>query len=400
MYKSFINPTTDTPTSEILRRVMDQLNQAYEGRGYAYRKNEQVTLIHPTLEHGRIKDNNEKFLEAIEETISAAESFVDITTLQHISGRFEQAIVDSLNQAARKNRSKKPITVRITQGITAYYFSPVVPGLPSVSNFQTIQRALERGIDEKYRQNLVVYFVQDKTLSPLNFPDTFGWNHSKIVAVDGNQVVTGGHNMWEESYLNDTPVHDISLILKGESAIDAHHFVNDIWTGGTYSSYHPWNFAEEKLPVPVFSEADVVPKHRGGNLEAIALGQLTNGFGVSPIKASVLSFIATAKKSIYISQQELVAVIRPLRELPFKNLDTWLFENIGTSNSYQRELLRALGQKAIEKVKVNILTSNVGATASTVAKYNPDEVKRIIWAYVEDQSEENRRLFEENLTVG
>jgi len=40
------------------------------------------------------------------------------------------------------------------------------------------------------------------------------WNHAKLIAVDGLYLHTGGHNMWDQHYLQFHPVYDLSLELK------------------------------------------------------------------------------------------------------------------------------------------------------------------------------------------
>ena len=55
------------------------------------------------------------------------------------------------------------------------------------------------------------------------------WNHAKIVAVDGQYLHTGGHNMWDEHYLKSNPVHDLSLEIEGRVAKDGHDYANKQW---------------------------------------------------------------------------------------------------------------------------------------------------------------------------
>jgi len=55
------------------------------------------------------------------------------------------------------------------------------------------------------------------------------WNHSKVIAVDGKYLHTGGHNLWSDVYLKEDPVHDLSLEMEGDAAHDAHLFANDQW---------------------------------------------------------------------------------------------------------------------------------------------------------------------------
>jgi phosphatidylserine/phosphatidylglycerophosphate/cardiolipin synthase-like enzyme len=55
------------------------------------------------------------------------------------------------------------------------------------------------------------------------------WNHAKIVAVDGKHVHTGGHNLWDPVYLRKDPVHDTSIEMEGEVAVQAHLYANAQW---------------------------------------------------------------------------------------------------------------------------------------------------------------------------
>ena len=55
------------------------------------------------------------------------------------------------------------------------------------------------------------------------------WNHAKIVAVDGKEVYTGGHNLWDPVYLRKDPIHDTSIRMTGEVTVQAHLFMNEQW---------------------------------------------------------------------------------------------------------------------------------------------------------------------------
>jgi len=55
------------------------------------------------------------------------------------------------------------------------------------------------------------------------------WNHAKIIAIDGQHAIVGGHNMWTGDYLVDAPVHDVSLELSGPAARSAHRFADTLW---------------------------------------------------------------------------------------------------------------------------------------------------------------------------
>merc|ERR1719454_316866 len=55
------------------------------------------------------------------------------------------------------------------------------------------------------------------------------WNHSKIIAVDGKYLHTGGHNLWVPHYLKNDPVHDLSMQAQGRCTHDGHLYLNRQW---------------------------------------------------------------------------------------------------------------------------------------------------------------------------
>jgi len=57
----------------------------------------------------------------------------------------------------------------------------------------------------------------------------FSWNHAKIIAVDGQFLFTGGHNLWDPHYLKQDPVCDLSFELEGKVTLDAHQYANEEW---------------------------------------------------------------------------------------------------------------------------------------------------------------------------
>jgi len=74
------------------------------------------------------------------------------------------------------------------------------------------------------------------------------WNHSKLIAVDGKYLRTDGHNLWSDVYLQQEPVHDLSIELEGLVAQDAHKFANAYW-----------RFIEKKLDSKIGQIRDDIP---------------------------------------------------------------------------------------------------------------------------------------------
>ena len=59
--------------------------------------------------------------------------------------------------------------------------------------------------------------------------DSYSWNHSKIIAIDGAEAMVGGHNLWAQDYLMNEPVSDLSMHVKGPAAASAVRFIDRLW---------------------------------------------------------------------------------------------------------------------------------------------------------------------------
>lgn len=55
------------------------------------------------------------------------------------------------------------------------------------------------------------------------------WNHAKIFALNGSQLVTGGANYWAEYSQGQMLLFDLSMRIGGDAAIDAHEYANYLW---------------------------------------------------------------------------------------------------------------------------------------------------------------------------
>lgn len=54
--------------------------------------------------------------------------------------------------------------------------------------------------------------------------DPTSLNHGKIVVVDGQTLITEGHNLQTGEYLENSAVHDVSVELTGSAARSADRF--------------------------------------------------------------------------------------------------------------------------------------------------------------------------------
>ncbi|GKY95119.1 hypothetical protein MPSEU_000475800 [Mayamaea pseudoterrestris] len=203
------------------------------------------------------------------------------------------------------------------------------------------------------------------------------WNHAKIIAVDGLYLHTGGHNMWDQHYLQKNPVHDLSLELQGRVAHDGHLFANEQWkfieviqstrcgqcvdklpdylpilarTRVTVSEF-PRNVADE-FPPP-YSKAVGIPTRPPLNnaVPIITLGRY--GTLISRSRPSDDAFYAmfeSAQSSIRLAIQDLGPVCIPNTKLPL----------IGCV--WPKKTLTLLGMAMYERdVDVYIALSNPGS---------------------------------------
>lgn len=59
------------------------------------------------------------------------------------------------------------------------------------------------------------------------------WNHSKIIVVDGTEVLAGGHNLNMDLFRSYPPVHDLSVVAHGPAAYGSQQYLNKMWECGT-----------------------------------------------------------------------------------------------------------------------------------------------------------------------
>jgi len=149
------------------------------------------------------------FPEQLGNLLQKTERWCDCLSLGPPDGKFLQAFHDALKRLHEKN---KVIKVRMMFGNVVG--SPV--------NCQAVIERLTQGIP---RENTKLYLWVG------SWRKHFSWNHSKILAIDGKYLWTGGHNFLDQDYLQTDPVRDLSLHLQGPIAHDGHVYAN-----------HPWRF--------------------------------------------------------------------------------------------------------------------------------------------------------------
>ena len=229
----------------------------------------------------------------------ATQTHLEITTLSNPTWRFWTMMVNALTVLSQKNPAP---TVRIlmsgrnsTKPNADYPIQPVLDEITSEiqrlgGNMQNVH------IDIGYLSNGM----------------TVSWNHTKIVLVDGNRVIQGGHNMWDPDYLEDHPIFDASMEFYGEAAAATQAFVAELWSHvptKTFANYPPrtergWMGGDNPLRM-------TPPKLQAttrSDVKVIGLGRL-GSFGANPSDTAFHSLIQNAKDTLYLAQEDIFSRI-------------------------------------------------------------------------------------------
>jgi len=175
------------------------------------------------------------------------------------------------------------------------------------------------------------------------------WNHAKMVVVDGETAIVGGHNMWTKHYLQQAPVHDVSMRVSGTAAIHAAKFANMLWQ---HTCVPPTNLdaSAEVAGLPtrdaVCEPAQFpVPSGTGG-AKIITVARLGT-MGDLASDDALVALVDSAQTQVRLSLQD----IGP----------------IGLGAEWPEPYLRALGDALARGVDIDLVLTNVGATPGGLA---------------------------------
>jgi phosphatidylserine/phosphatidylglycerophosphate/cardiolipin synthase-like enzyme len=249
-----------------------------------------------------------RLLEAIEEICAGAESLLDIASLEPFaSGEFAAAIRRGLGRATRRGAAP---TVRILYGRHGYERQGFT--LQSFDDFNTFVAGLAS--DVPAASAVRIHACQMKTLHHATAPS---WSHAKIVAADGRRAIVGGHNLWHADYLGFAPVHDVSALIDGPAAGEAHAFLDQLW--GWVARHHERcpegvvahaiRWADGRIEPAGPPAAVERPAAVAGRISALAVGRLGGGVLADSRIANVGAAVAAiafrqARSSIRISQMD------------------------------------------------------------------------------------------------
>lgn len=358
------------------------------------------------------QSHSDWFPEKLGEMIGRTEAWCDVTSLGPPDGKFMECFRSGLATLAERSRGReKPVVVRMMFGN--------ITGMPV--NCSAVIKALTKDLPDDAHVHLWVGAWRKG----------FSWNHSKMIAVDGMYLHTGGHNLWDAHYLTNDPVHDLSIEFEGKVACDGHRFADQQWAfveskqrtcvGSVIDSmpdYLPMA-TKTRVTVSEYPEgvASVFPPHFNKDIVAgssnqsrsnekdvplISIGRQGTIVRKSrPSDDAILAMINSSKKIIRMTLQDLGPVCIPGSKVALPGL------------KWPKAYLAAIGKAIYERgVDVEIVLSNPnsipGGLNGTEANYGngwdcvdvaAEIVKRIQKQYTKVDDEKLRAMIAENLRI-
>jgi phosphatidylserine/phosphatidylglycerophosphate/cardiolipin synthase-like enzyme len=159
--------------------------------------------------------HSDALLLPVHDLVAGARHSVDIAALQPVpNSRFLAALRAGLSELSASGR---PVKVRVIVGQYP----------PDGADAMALLSSLTSGLTPRGRLSVSVAAMRSCTADQRC--RSFSWPHAKFIAVDGNEALVGGHNLWSEDYLVDRPVHDLSMRVRGPAAASASRFADRLW---------------------------------------------------------------------------------------------------------------------------------------------------------------------------
>lgn len=229
----------------------------------------------------------------VQELVASARQRVDVTLLQPApDGPFLDALRAGLQTLAQR---RQPVTVRLIVG----QYPPENVDVPA------FYKALTDGLD---LSRVTVAVAAFRSCIAFEDCDSYSWNHSKIISVDGVAVMAGGHNLWAKDYLADEPVSDLSMRVSGPAAASAARFADRLWDYVCANLGQKESIALMSSTGGCVSPPAVRTRAGRGGLPILAVGRLGAGITKDFANQSELArdlMLGAARREIVIVQQDL-----------------------------------------------------------------------------------------------
>lgn len=319
--------------SDLLRFLCRQDEGAEIGGCRPLKASVTVTGQAPGL---RATGHSDHVFDEMYKIMASGEQLVDVTSLSPPSGSYLGALRNAITYLASSGRR---VTVRLLFG--------TVPGEEGPLDSLQLVKDLTRDVEPGAPIRVYAGYFQSTFKS---------WNHAKIVAADGKSAMVGGHNLYNNAYLREEPVHDLSMLVSGPAAGHAHTFASREWrylcayanadscatrvrcvhhrtSEGLGFGCPPEGLAPPPSPTP-------------GGVRVLGVGRLGDiSFGDDPSDQAQMTLLAQAQRTIEISQQD-IGPVKIIGEL---------------SLPWPDDFMREVGAAMVRGVDVYIVLSNPGA---------------------------------------
>jgi len=253
------------------------------------------------------------------------------------------------------------------------------------------------------------------------------WNHAKIIAVDGQYLHTGGHNLWDQHYLKNDPVHDLSVEMEGGITRDGHRYADAQWDFIKKKQNTMVGWMIDKIPdyMPMVAETRVTisefPRrvapefppvfdatqmpNRGFVEECVPMISIGRygalNWKMRPADDAILAMINASQRVVHMALQDLGPVCLPNTKIPLPGL-VW-------PKTYMNALARAIWVRGVDvEIVVSHPNSMPGGLGPADANYGNGWtcvdvaayiIKRIVHSFPSADHGMLRKKVEENLRV-
>jgi len=346
-------------------------------------KDDAANLVDPKEGH------DDWFPDAMADILKRTNVWCDVLCCTPPDGLFLTKFNEALKTLAHRAITEdKPITIRMIFGNLI--------GFPV--NLKAALRDLTKGIDDATTKNSS-HHRHHLRLWVGTWRSHVSFNHSKIIVVDGRFLHTGGHNLLTDHYLKHNPAHDVSVVMEGNVAHDAHLYANKQWDFieaqlrqerseklHTCLPLTPMNYVAIRRFPPAPCNNELPPRYHKGLVPTFVLSERDNdsvpvitmghcGAMVKTGRPSDDAFVAvldSAKTNIRMALQDLGPWTVPGTKIKMP-MSTW-------PHSYLVSLGRAIWER---QVVVDIVLSNPASTPGRLMPFTLANTYGHGWSCVE-----------------
>lgn len=241
--------------------------------------------------------HSDAILDEIRGVMTSAHHRLDVTSLAPPTGRF---LATMRNAVTTLDRRGEAVVVRFL--FASYFNTKFDPA--------SVLADLTRDVSRSTR---LVVSVASHTGGLTT------WNHSKIIAADGNEAIVGGMNLVDEHYLEAAPVHDVSLHVKGPVVTTMQTFANDLWSTACRSQNDVATLGRGGACPAAFVPGAV---SAAGNVQMIGVGR--GGTSRDATITALVAMMDASRRSLRITQQDIGSLKLPGGTLVTDYVDAWI----------------------------------------------------------------------------